>query len=107
MGVGCACAQGGVRSGERQGASPTPATPSELQFWHAWGSLSAPRVVICQEHSLKAQRLGAGRGDMASALPGSATPPASLLDGIDGATLGQEQRAQRPLAEGLCGKGLL
>ncbi|XP_010846010.1 PREDICTED: uncharacterized protein LOC104994206, partial [Bison bison bison] len=53
---------------------------AKLQFWHAWGSLSAPRVVICQEHSLKAQRLGAGRGDMASALPGSATPLASLLD---------------------------
>lgn len=74
VGAGCACAQGGVRAGGHWRASPTPATPSQLQFWHAWGFLSAPRVVICQEHSLKAQRHGASPGDTASALPDSATP---------------------------------
>lgn len=72
---GRACLNSGW--GSSRGASgglPHPAAPSRLQFWHNWGSLSTPQVVICQEHSLKSQRLGAGCGDMASALPGSATP---------------------------------
>lgn len=113
VGAGHMCAQGGVRAGGCWGTSPTPAAPSQLQFWYAWGFLSAPRVVICQEHSLKAQRRGASPGDTASALPDSATPWLHcwvvLMEPLLARNRGRSAHLQRgcvppprPVAQGCC-----
>lgn len=63
-----------LRVGFKQRASGAPLTTHHGCSSGTTGGPQVPPVVICQEHSLKAQEAWAGCGDTASALPGSATP---------------------------------
>lgn len=63
------------RLGTAEGASlpPPPLSSSQLQVWHAEGSLTVPRAVVCQEHSQTARRAGASRRRHHVCPAGSAT----------------------------------
>lgn len=64
-----------VQVGTAEGASlpPPPLSSLQLQVWHAEGSLTVPRAVVCQEHSQTARRAGASRRRHHVCPAGSAT----------------------------------